>query len=201
MNEKNNFIGSDITFKGVEAKYLIDIEEYFESLKSSNKPKYTVLMTCAHLGLKLSDKERRETVEIEEKYDESIENYYRLSYHVPRTVLLPNELNIKRFLFLIATVDNRDNLDVNDLQKVWNNPKLSRAEGYGYAFYQYTLNGAKYLLLLLQIRKLNADQVNEAIFEILSRDIEKIVLKSQEVKIKEFVADESKLLNVDEFEI
>lgn len=197
MIEENNFISNDIVFKGIEAGYLIEVERYFDSLKTSNKPKYAVLLTCASLGLKLSDKERRENIEIEKKYDERLNEYSKSTYNIPRTVLHQNEHNLKRLLFLIATVENKVQLDVMELQKVWNVPQLSKSEGYGYALHQCVLNGAKYLLVLLQIRKLNADQINEETFKIFSRNIGDIPLKTKGEKTREFVLNEDKLLDVE----
>lgn len=174
MYNTTDFIKSDITFHGIQAGYFIEVENYFSSLTSRNKPKFHVFMACTHLGLKLTDKERRETVEAEKKMDQKLEEYEKSSYNIPRTVLIPEEMNIKRLLFLIATVSNKEDLNPADLQIVWNNPDISRTGAA--AMYEYAVRGALYLLLQFQVNELNADQINELMFDIYSRDIGEIKL-------------------------
>lgn len=172
------FIKSDIKFEGIQAGYFIEVESYFSSsLSNRNKPKFHVFMACAHLGLKLNDRERRETVEAEKRMDSKIVEYEKATFNVPRTVLLPEEMNIKRLLFLIATVSNKMDLNPSELQNVWNNPDISKSgSAVGAAMYQYAIYGALYLILQFQVNELNADQINEEMFEIYSRNIGEIKL-------------------------
>lgn len=177
MEEKRIF-ASDIVFSGLEAIYLFETQKYFNNLEHRSAPKYKTIVSCAYIGLKLSKKERRATSEVEEYYEKRESEYISRTFNVPRSVLYNHEHELKTLLFLISTVEMKDELDANELQKVWNSPQFNRTgEGYGGNFYEYILLGAKYLLLLFEIRNLNADQINTEVFNILSRDCEKITLK------------------------
>lgn len=177
MMNITDFISTDITFQGIEAGYFIEVESYFKTLSNRNKPKYNVFMACAHVGLKLNDKERRETVEAEKQVEKKYDEYAKKTYNIPRTVLLQETMNVKRLLFIIATVVNKDDLEPTYLQSVWNSPSISKNESpVAVAIYRFALQGALYLLVKFQVDKLNADQVNEEMFDILSRDIGKIKL-------------------------
>ncbi|WOO89598.1 hypothetical protein R2F61_02505 [Mollicutes bacterium LVI A0078] len=203
MQEQTHFLNSDITFQGIEAGYFIEVESYFSTLTSRKKPKYNVFMACAHLGLKLNDRERRSIVEVEEYYERKLEEFKNISYNIPRTILMQQEQDIKRLLFVIATVENKDDLDPSELQRVWNDPKISKTgDGYGSSMYRYALNGALYLLLQFKINELNADQINEEVFLILTRDIGEIKLhQNTTVTNSNYVLNEEVLTDVVDFKV
>lgn len=176
--ENQSIFKSNITYSGIEAGYFLSLEKYFNTLSNRNAPKYRIFVACAHLGMKMTVKERRDASEVELKYEKRQSEYSNKTYNVPRTILQNHEHEMKSLLFQISVMENIDNLDVGELQNIWNNPDFRRnGSAYGKTMYENALNGAKYLLLLFEIDELNANQVNEEVIKILSREVDDITLK------------------------
>ncbi len=196
MNSKFGFMKSDIIFSGVEAYYFKEVEKYFDSLSTESKINYNIFMACTHLGLKLTPAEKRETIDAEITSDSEIPKYEKMTYSIPRTVLMQEEMNLKRLLFLIVIVAKKDQLNVSELQLAWNNPDISRSGNE--IMYKHAISGALYLLLQFKVNQLNPDQINEKIFEIYSRKIDGIKLQeTNESEEEELVLNIDKLTDVE----
>lgn len=176
--ENKSIFKSDIVFVGIDAAYFTEVLRYFNTLTNRNAPKYKIFIACAHLGLKMNDKERRCTVEIEEQFEKKENEYSNKTYNIPRSILSNHEHEMKSILFLTGVMNQRTELDVEKLQAIWNKPNFGKDSLEGAKLLSNAIMGAKYLLVLFEIDQLNADQINEEILTILMREVNDIKLKS-----------------------
>lgn len=188
---ENEFIKSDITFRGSDAFFLKYVARMFEDLKEVEKLNYSVFVMCAYLGLKLTPEERRESLESEECIiDEPITE--KESFNIPRSVLHTKVHDLKRLLFSVGVNHHHNDLDVIDLQKLWNRPSLSkRAQDengiYAVEMYKHTVNGAKYIYYLLEIKEADIKYLNEKLLEIYSSEPAKITLAEENIEEDEII--------------